>query len=323
MKSRIVVLIALSFLFFSATAQRMSRAEYISKYKDVAIKSMQEFKIPASIKLAQAVLESDNGNSQLSRRSNNHFGIKCHSSWKGKKTYHDDDKKQECFRVYKSVYESFADHSRFLKKPRYAKCFKLKITDYKGWAKELKRAGYATNPKYPALLIKIIEDNKLFEYDQIALGKLAKTSKPKNRKPKKTNRPSRSNSSKEEFSDIDLYDMPVVKISENKIKYVIAKKGDTPESIARKLNLGPWQLRLYNDVKKKHEFNDGDVVYIQPKRSKAKVEFHVVKKGETIEEISQKYGIKMRSIYRKNRMKKGTSLKAGQKLHLRKRIPKK
>ena len=321
---RIILTTSFLLLTFLASAQRMTREQYLAKYKDEAIKSMKEYKIPASIKLAQAVLESSNGNSELSKKSNNHFGIKCHSSWKGKKTYHDDDKKQECFRVYKSVYESYSDHSKFLMKPRYAKCFELKITDYKGWAKELKRAGYATNPKYPALLIKIIEDNKLYEYDQIALGKGKpskggngnKSTKPKGKK--NTTRP--KGGGNDEFSEVDLYDMPVVKLSDNKIKFVVAKKGDTPESLARKLNLGPWQLRLYNDVKKGHSFKEGDVVYIQPKKNKARIKFHIAKKGETIESISQKYGVKVKSIYRKNRMKPGDKIKPGQKVALRKKI---
>lgn len=164
MANRLIII----FFFWTnlAAAQDMSRAEYISKYKDLAVAEMHQYGIPASITLAQGVLESGNGNSELARKSKNHFGIKCHSSWKGKKVYHDDDEAQECFRKYPTVAASYRDHSVFLQKARYANLFELAITDYKGWAKGLKKAGYATNPKYPELLIKIIEDNQLQQYDK-------------------------------------------------------------------------------------------------------------------------------------------------------------
>ena len=144
----------------------MSRAEYIAKYKDLAVAEMHQYGIPASITLAQGMLESGNGNSELARKSKNHFGIKCHSSWEGKKVYHDDDEAQECFRKYPTVRASFRDHSVFLQRARYANLFELAITDYKAWSKGLKKAGYATNPKYSEILIKIIEDNQLQQYDK-------------------------------------------------------------------------------------------------------------------------------------------------------------
>src|SRR5690554_5416321 len=156
------------------SAKRISRAEYISMYKDDAIREMHRSGVPASITLAQGILESGDGNSALARKANNHFGIKCHGDWKGKTYYQDDDEKDECFRKYKSVLESFRDHSEFLKKPRYAFLFELKPTDYKGWAKGLKKAGYATNPRYPQLLIKIIEENNLHQYDLVKLPKKEK-----------------------------------------------------------------------------------------------------------------------------------------------------
>ena len=155
------------FLFFSfyCTAQ-MSREQYIEKYNSLAISQMSSNGIPASIILAQAILESQNGNSDLASKSNNHFGIKCHSSWTGDKVFHDDDEKQECFRKYDKVKESYYDHSVFLKGRRYQFLYDISIDNYKGWAKGLKKAGYATNPKYASLLIKIIEDNNLSTYDK-------------------------------------------------------------------------------------------------------------------------------------------------------------
>lgn len=160
------LIIILFFWTSLVAAQEMSRAKYITKYKDLAIAEMHQYGIPASITLAQGVLESGNGNSELARKSKNHFGIKCHISWEGKKVYYDDDEAQECFRKYPTVAASYRDHSVFLQKARYANLFELSITDYKGWAKGLKKAGYATNPKYPELLIKIIEENQLQQYDK-------------------------------------------------------------------------------------------------------------------------------------------------------------
>ena len=164
MANRLIII--LFFWTSLVAAQDISRAEYISKYKDLAVAEMHKYGIPASITLAQGVLESGNGNSELARKSKNHFGIKCHSSWEGNKVYHDDDEAQECFRNYPTVAASYRDHSVFLQKSRYANLFELAITDYKGWAKGLKKAGYATNPKYPELLIKIIEEYKLQQYDK-------------------------------------------------------------------------------------------------------------------------------------------------------------
>ena len=153
----------------SAFGQEISRKEYIEKYSSLAVKQMHQYKIPASITLAQGILESNNGNSRLATKANNHFGIKCHG-WGGKKIFADDDKKNECFRNYKNVLESFVDHSLFLNKySRYEFLFDYKITDYKSWAKGLKKAGYATNNKYPELLIKIIEENKPVSYTHLTL----------------------------------------------------------------------------------------------------------------------------------------------------------
>lgn len=316
----LVLFVALP-LFSSA---QQTRQQYIDKYKSTAIENMRKHKVPASITLAQGMLESGNGNSELAKKSNNHFGIKCHSSWTGKKTYHDDDKKGECFRVYNSVYDSYADHADFLHKARYAKCFELKITDYKGWAQELKNAGYATNPKYPKLLIKIIEDHELYKFDKEALGKKVKdepkTAKRESKDPKgttPTTGPNTTYDGNKNFEDVDYYGKPMVKISNNGIKYVKASKGETPESLAKKLEMGPWQITMYNNVKKDYRFTDGQVVYLQPKRGKGPTSFHIVRSGDSIWTISQKYGVKMSRIRKFNKLGKNAPLKPGQKIYLR------
>ena len=152
------------FIFYS---QNLNKVEiYINDYKDLAIEHMNIYGIPASIKLAQGILESGSGKSELAVNSNNHFGIKCHSNWEGERTYYDDDEKNECFRKYKLVKDSYIDHSLFLSnKGRYSSLFNLKITDYKGWAKGLKKAGYATDPEYANNLIRLIEKYYLFDFD--------------------------------------------------------------------------------------------------------------------------------------------------------------
>lgn len=187
---------------------------YIDRYKDIAMQEMRTYKIPASITLAQGILESSSGQSQLTRRSNNHFGIKCHKGWTGGRTYHDDDEKGECFRVYKKPETSFRDHSLFLaERTRYADLFKLRITDYKGWAKGLRKAGYATDKKYPEKLIQIIEEHKLYRYDKQVLGK--------------------------KYKKVDYPKEPA---------YHIVEKGDTLYNISRRYNLSVEQLQSINGL---------------------------------------------------------------------------
>ena len=199
--------------------------QYIKKYAPLAVLEMHKYNIPASVTLAQGILESGNGRSQLASKSNNHFGIKCHTGWKGAKVYHDDDEKGECFRKYKYVETSYKDHSEFLSgRRRYASLFKLRKSDYKGWAKGLKKAGYATDKKYPKKLIKIIEEYKLYEFDKFTKKDLkrGKIEKPKKRntKPKKS--------------------IP---------EYYQVKKGDTLYSIARKFKTTVALIKEVNGLK--------------------------------------------------------------------------
>lgn len=266
---------------------RITRAQYIAMWKDEAILQMHEHNIPASITLAQAILESGDGNSELARKANNHFGIKCHD-WTGKKVYHDDDKKQECFRKYDSAHGSFEDHSIFLKRSRYAFLFDYKITDYKSWAKGLKKAGYATNPKYPALLIRIIEENGLAKYDSMSPSTATRRKKTK---AKPTAKPK---SGEIEITINRGYD---VYLSDNNIQYVIIEKNMNVDQLATKLDLGPWQITKYNDLEKRELVLEGSRIYIQPKRSKSKsYSTHVVATGETLRTISQLYGVKIKKL---------------------------
>jgi LysM repeat protein len=271
----------------SAFGQEISRKEYIEKYSSLAIIQMHQYRIPASITLAQGILESNNGNSRLATKANNHFGIKCHG-WEGKKIFADDDKKNECFRNYKNVLESFVDHSLFLNKySRYQFLFDYEITDYKSWARGLKKAGYATNNKYPELLIKIIEENKLYQFDSKKIDMNLISGKR------------------------NIYMHP------NKIKYVISENQETYETIAKSLKIKLKQILKYNEDDNLNVLSPGTKVFIQPKRNKSKQRIHVVNNGEDLRTISQTYGIKMKSLKKRNQLILKNSLKNGDKLRLR------
>lgn len=290
------VVFSLVLLFFSATlvkASGITKEQYIEQWKDVAVQQMLTHKIPASITLAQGILESGFGNSDLARLANNHFGIKCHG-WEGKKYFKDDDAKQECFRSYKQASESYRDHSLFLTgRSRYASLFDLDVTDYKGWAKGLKKAGYATNPNYAELLIDLIEKHELYRLDLDAGSSGGKGSlevKPA------------SNPPMSETNDSGFTGKRRVEYR-NKVKCIVAQKGDTYYRIAKEFQMGLWQLYRYNDFdQKKDVLSPGDVVYLQPKRAKSLVkQDKVVADGyKSLRDYSQEYGVKYEKIVKKN-----------------------
>jgi len=287
MKINLVLSFIMLISFSEISSQNLTRKQYITKYSSLAVKQMRQYKIPASITLAQGILESNNGNSKLAVKANNHFGIKCHG-WEGKKIFEDDDKKNECFRKYKSPLESFKDHSLFLNKySRYAFLFDYKITDYKSWARGLKKAGYATNKKYPELLIKIIEDNKLNIYDDKDV-EIELISRIRN-----------------------IYMHP------NRIKYVKSENQDTYMTIAKNLKIKLWQLQKYNDSKETNILAEGTIVFIQPKRKKGKVKIHTYNKNESLISISQFYGVKLKSLKKRNDLILKKGLNNGDKLRLR------
>ena len=323
---------------FAQNKQNPEVLRYIEKYKDLAMEEMVENKVPASIKLAQAILESRHGTSELAVKSNNHFCIKCHSSWTGKKTYYDDDAKGECFRVYKNVEESYRDHSKFLKNgSRYAFLFDLKITDYKGWANGLKKAGYATSPVYAPALIKLIEDYNLQQYDQMVVNKKfkgkkknkeVKTEEPKPVpvvKPKKTNK-------KKAAAVVTavpvLSDCKVVAVTPDHhyirenfgVKFIMTKNGDNIDNIAKELKISKRQLRKYNNLgKDKTSFSDGEVLYIGPKRHRAAsgYKIHVIQQGETLRKVSQLYAVKLERLFFMNDLDENSVLQIGQEIKLR------
>jgi LysM repeat protein len=285
-------------VFAQPAEHKMTPVQYIENFKDEAIKEMLMFNIPASITLAQGMLESGNGNSDLAVYANNHFGIKCHKEWSGPTFTKDDDAKDECFRKYTSVLDSYTDHSNFLKtRSRYASLFELKRTDYKGWASGLKTSGYATDPKYTQRLIDIIETYQLYQYDKVdelqnITVAAAKPKHPETLEPREV-------------------------LRFRFIKYIIVKPGDSFYKIAHDTDKDLWQLYKFNDLEPNAVLVAGQKLYLQPKRRKAKEPFHTVKKGETMKSISQLHGIKLKSLYKKNNMKSGQEPKAGDQLYMR------
>ncbi len=297
----------------NVTYSNTKRSEYIKKYNSLAIKEMKRSGIPASITLAQALLESDNGNSTLARKANNHFGVKCHNAWKGKKIYHDDDKRKECFRKYNSVYDSYKDHTNFIKNGyRYKILFKIKKNNYKAWAKGLQKAGYATNNRYANMLIKIIEDNKLYLFDN----------KDYNITDAISDENVVINTSRIKLDDTDDFSFSINKhkiFNTNRIDYIVVKKNDTYESLSEEFDLLSWELGRYNELEKNSELKVNQILFLQPKRNKSDVryKYHIVKEGETIYNISQLYGVKLRKLYERNNIETDKQPVVGTKLLLR------
>lgn len=277
-------------VFVSAQTKNPIYLDYINKYKDIAIDHQKRYKIPASITLAQGLLESAAGTSELARKSNNHFGIKCHNSWEGKRVYHDDDEKGECFRKYRNPKESYEDHALFLtKSPRYEKLFKLDITDYKGWAHGLKRCGYATDKAYASKLIQTIELYGLHRYDGKGLPRMPKGY---------------------EYHDMD---------SKWGLPYVVARDGDTQRLIAREFEMYAYQIRRYNDFPRGYKLKAGDIVYLKAKRRRAQKPYttHTLQPGESLHDVSQKYGIKLKRLLSRNKISGERVPRVGDVLRLR------
>ena len=271
--------------FGTVNAQKRSKVyeDYIAKYKDLAIDHMKKYKIPASVTLSQGLLESGAGRGSLTLKSNNHFGIKCHSDWKGPSVTYADDRPDDCFRKYKKAEDSFDDHSRFLaEKTRYRSLFQLDITDYKGWARGLQKAGYATDKAYANKLIKLIEDYELYQYDRKGAGKKLKREEERIVAPL-------------------LYRHTPYKTHD--LVYVIAQSDDTFEAIANEFGFKAKDLYKWNEVPENFPLQKGDLVYFQKKKKKADKPYyeHQVVVGESMYSISQLYGVRVKDLYKMNK----------------------
>ena len=328
----LVVIFSLFASLVSTQAQtRQTKEEYILKYKHIAIDHMERYGIPASITLAQGILESDSGNSNLARKSNNHFGIKCKKGWTGDRVYHTDDAPDECFRKYDSVEESYQDHADFLdQSPRYDSLFAYSATDYRSWARGLKAAGYATAPDYAQRLTKLIEDNKLYLFDEAGGEKLY------------ADHQKAENNITQEFTAQSSVEIPTpiegrvdpnnYRVAErtfngysvyvnNKTHYIIARDGDTFSRIASTFALTEKTLRKYNEIDTKSTADpiEGEVIYIERKQTRwmGNVRKHTVRAGETLRSVAQDYAIQQKKLMRLNRMRKGSQLQVGQDIALK------
>tara|TARA_B100000902_G_scaffold396908_1_gene459161 strand:+ start:3191 stop:4084 length:894 start_codon:yes stop_codon:yes gene_type:complete len=286
-------------IFFLTFSYAQVIQEYVKQYKDIAINEMQLYNIPASITLAQGILESGSGKSTLALNANNHFGIKCHVDWNGPVVYHDDDEKQECFRKYTNASESYRDHSLFLaERKRYAFLFDLRINDFKGWAKGLQQAGYATSKTYSKKLIKLINEYNLDRYDNEKISKV--------------------DLEKLNINNLNVGDKNIYE--KNYIKYILANKGQLYDDVAEEMDVWLWELLKYNECDIDRILFEGEKVYLQPKRRKGYKASHIVLEDETMYSISQLYGIKLKHLYKKNRMEFGSEPYVGQKLNLQQKI---
>jgi len=308
---------------------------YIASYQSIAISEMHRSGIPASIKLAQGLMESDWGRSDLATTGNNHFGIKCGGAWTGPTFYKEDDDydkngklKQSCFRAYANVGESYIAHTEFLKKTRSSKrydfLFLLRPTDYKGWAHGLSRAGYATDPKYPQKLIQIIEKYNLHQFDQspeMQIPEREFVTQHKASKKKKKEIKEVDDNAIVETTLIEPKKQSLESVEEiNRVPMILSRKGDTPSTIARRHRISYSKIKEYNEEigGRNDKLKDGTIVYLDRKKRRynGDEDQHKVNEGETMYTISQLYGIKMRNLYVKNRMPVGSQPLKGEKLNL-------
>lgn len=303
---------------------RQTREEYIDRYHHIAVDHMERYGIPASITLAQGILESDCGNSFLSRSSNNHFGIKCKKNWTGKKVYHDDDEKGECFRAYPTVEASYEDHAEFLdRQPRYDSLFIYAHDDYRSWARGLKAAGYATAPDYAQRLIKIIEESRLYLFDRKGGSKLyAQKENERFADAAHQYRPAEAGTG----IDPDNFQVTIGAHGShsvhrcNGIPFVRAERDETFEQIGRKMRISARNLRKFNEVEPDAQPLSGEVIFLEQKKKawQGEAKFHTAVEGESLFSVSQRYGIRQKSLQKLNKMKRGEfAFEAGAQVRIR------
>lgn len=344
-KFAILLALLLSFTFtFSYGQSADAILAYISRYKDLAIAEMKRTGVPAAITLAQGIHETDAGTSVLVKKSNNHFGIKCKDEWRGQSVSHDDDARGECFRKYDAPEDSYRDHSDFLKnRPNYSSLFTLDPTDYQGWAYGLKKAGYATNPKYAQVLIKLIQDYNLEDYTLIAMGKMKEEDLAKNDEvvPDKNSSavlvknndvekgtPTMNTDSKRDNKTENKVEQPAqptvsevsypsgeFKINDTRVLYV--KKGTSYLTIAQQYEIPLARLFEFNDLKQQEVTGSDQLVFIQRKRKIGEHEFHTVQPGETINDIAQSEALRLESLLEYNNITAAMQPAVGETLSLR------
>lgn len=337
-----LVVCCLSLLLCGITAQAQSPKavmDYVEKYKKIAIEEMKLTGIPASVTLAQGIHESGCGQSVLALNSNNHFGIKCHNEWSGASYRHDDDQPQECFRVYKCPEESFKDHSDFLKnRPRYASLFKLNTLDYKGWARGLKAAGYATNPQYPSIIIGLIETYKLYDLDKegITAPAVAQTAVPSaalptasapavpaapTQYPQTMPAPAKTQQTSPVVAQVESVKVKAIAPSPaaeapktttaastlqlderliNGVRAVVFKSSATLYSISQKYKVSVEDLYAFNEMTNTTHLKEGEYIYLEKKKTETSYYQYELAEGETMRDVAQKFGVQVAELYRRN-----------------------
>ena len=339
----ISTLLASLLLFSTAFAQTYKERinTYINQYADLAISEMLRTGVPASITLAQGIHETSGGQSVLAEFGKNHFGIKCNTTWTGETMSHDDDSKGECFRKYASVEDSYKDHSEFLKRPHYAFLFKLDPTDFEGWAKGLKKAGYATNPVYADKLIKIIVDNNLQQYTLLAMermpGNESNTLAYANQEVKKDDLKTTVSKLQEVLTDAKLSvrqsfiekksslkkgSYPVNSIFNiNEAKVILASGGTSLFAVAANYNVAYKKLLDFNELDETDILTEDQLIFLQKKSKRGMKDFHVVEDNEDLYDVAQKEGVQLASVLEYNHLQKGMIPAVGEKIYLKSPAP--
>ena len=301
-----LALLAVNTLF----AQRMTPDEYITTYREIAIAEMKRSGIPASVTLAQGILETECGNSELVKKSNNHFGIKCKSTWTGESVTHTDDAPNECFRKYSKPEDSYKDHSDYLKtSPRYASLFQLDPSDYKGWAYGLKRAGYATNPQYPQIVISNIEKYNLHQYDNMSTDELDNIAVEKVAPVQK------AQTAQTDFTSIEQ--SIKLKTKFNGLKGLFAPKGTSLLAIATRADIDLAKLLVYNDLVTDGLLKDDQLIYLEKKAKQGNRDFYIALQKETLYDIAQNNAVQLKYLSQFNNMSSTEIVQKGTKVKLR------
>lgn len=317
---KIFFLLVASLIFSSSIfAQYITAAQYVEEHKDIAIREMKRMGVPAAITLAQGLLETENGNSDLVKKSNNHFGIKCKSSWTAGGVSHDDDAPGECFRVYKDAEESYRDHSNFLRgSERYAPLFRLDPRDYKGWAAGLRKAGYATNPRYPDILIKNIEDNNLQQYSLLASGDVPifdatrYTDDKEDQNIKDVPGSARANIETQEDKSAQPENLTI-----NGSKALSVVKGTSLLAIATQHNINLAKLLEINDLNKDGLLEQDQIIFLEKKQKEGNRDYYISKQNEKLYDVAQENGVLLQSICNFNNLSPGDNIYPGTKILLR------
>lgn len=329
------VLIALALVLGIGAAARQDaetpQARYIARYAPIAVNEMYRTGVPASITLAQGIIESASGLSVLAVNGNNHFGIKCHNSWGGRTMRADDDRKNECFRVYDSAEESFRDHSDFLRyRDRYKFLFDFQTTDYKSWAYGLRQAGYATDPSYANKLIKCVEDYRLFRYDRMTVDEALAESGQEAELPVEREAEESIPDSPLKIESGELFSgaageeyrfsLSRTLYSRNGVPFVYAVEGETYASLASRYHLFKSEIRRFNDVSRDAELRPGDIVYLEPKKKqtvRGLDKYIVGAEGESFHTICQRFAVREKSIRKLNKLPSDYEPREGDELLLR------